>query len=152
MFLKRNSGSQTKFAAPGFVIAAVLTLALMYGRIPAAAQTSPGQANPDAAVSQESKAGKAAAKRTSEMPGAVPGATYVGSDTCKTCHDEIYSKHFEGTPHFALLKAGEHGCEDCHGPGSAHVEGAGDTSKIIRFSRLSPEQSSKRCLQCHQTS
>jgi len=151
MFLKRTSGSQSKFAVPFFIIAAVLMLALRYGRIPAAAQTSVGLANSNAAVAQ-SKSGKAAAKRTSEMPGAVPGATYVGSDICKTCHDDLYSKHFEGTPHFALLKAGEHGCEDCHGPGSAHVEAAGDVSKIIRFSRLSPEQSSKRCLQCHATS
>src|SRR3974390_2457001 len=27
-------------------------------------------------------------------------ALYVGSDTCKTCHDEISSR-FEQTPHFA---------------------------------------------------
>jgi hypothetical protein len=91
-----------------------------------------------------------AAKRTSEPPGAVPGATYVGSDTCKNCHDEIYSKHFEGTPHVGLLKEGGHGCEDCHGPGSAHVEGSGDKVKIIRFSQLSPEQASRRCLKCQE--
>lgn len=89
----------------------------------------------------------------SQLPGAVPGANYVGSDSCKGCHEEIYTKHFEGTPHAALLKEeGKHGCEDCHGPGSAHVEGGGDKTKIIRFSELSAAQASQRCLGCHQSS
>ena len=82
--------------------------------------------------------------------GTPPGATYVGSDTCKGCHEEVYTKHFAGTPHFALLKRqGKHGCEDCHGPGSAHVEGSGDVSKIVRFKTLGDAQSSKLCLSCH---
>ena len=76
-------------------------------------------------------------------------SAYVGTDTCKTCHDDMYSKHFEGTRHFALLKEGKHGCEDCHGPGSAHVDGGGDVSKIISFKNLSREQASARCLSCH---
>lgn len=78
-----------------------------------------------------------------------PSSSYVGTDTCKTCHDDIYSKHFEGTRHSALMKNGKHGCEDCHGPGSAHVEGGGDISKIISFKNLSREQASARCLNCH---
>jgi len=91
-------------------------------------------------------------------PGATPAtqaaaaAGYVGADTCKTCHEDIYTKHFESTPHFALLKENKHGCEDCHGPGQAHVESGGDPTKIIRFSQLSPAQASQRCLSCHQTS
>lgn len=100
--------------------------------------------------SQESPSAKHLAKKSAELPGAVPGATYVGSDTCKTCHEDIYSQHFQGTPHFALLKT-QHGCEDCHGPGSAHVESGGDVTKIIRFSQLSPAQISDRCLQCHES-
>ena len=86
---------------------------------------------------------------------AIPAnATYVGSDTCKTCHEDIYTKHFEGTPHFSLMKGGtgKHGCEDCHGPGSAHVEGGGDVTKIVSFKTLNAEQSSKICLQCHSAS
>jgi DmsE family decaheme c-type cytochrome len=86
------------------------------------------------------------------LPGEVPGATFVGADTCKTCHEDIYTKHFEGTPHYALLKEQKHGCEDCHGPGSAHVEAGGDPTKIIRFSQLSAAQASQRCLQCHESS
>lgn len=78
------------------------------------------------------------------------GAEYVGADTCKGCHEEIYAKHFVGTPHFALTKrAGNHGCEDCHGPGSAHVQGGGDVSKIITFKGMAVADSSKVCLKCH---
>ncbi len=85
--------------------------------------------------------------------GPPPNATYVGADTCKTCHEDIYTKHFAGTPHYALLKKeGKHGCEDCHGPGSAHVEGGGDVSKIISFKALSVQDSSKICLTCHAAS
>ena len=84
---------------------------------------------------------------------APPGAQYVGADTCKTCHEDIYTRHFAGTPHFSLLKdGGKHGCEDCHGPGSAHVEGGGDISKIVSFKALTPAESSRICLQCHSAS
>ena len=78
-----------------------------------------------------------------------PGAQFVGSDTCKTCHEEIFTKHFAGTPHYTLIQQGKHGCEDCHGPGSAHVEGGGDISKIVSFKKLSAQDASKICLTCH---
>jgi len=80
------------------------------------------------------------------------GAQFVGSDTCRGCHEEVYTKNFEGTPHFSLTKSGKHGCEDCHGPGSAHVEGGGDTTKIISFKALSSEGANKICLKCHSAS
>ena len=82
--------------------------------------------------------------------GDTTGATYVGADTCKTCHEDIYNKSFANTPHAALLKEGKHGCEDCHGPGSLHVESGGDITKIISFKTLSPAQVSERCMTCHQ--
>src|SRR5215469_2650695 len=74
---------------------------------------------------------------------------YVGADVCKTCHEEIYKKHFELTPHFQTTLEGGHGCESCHGPGAEHVEGGGDITKIIRFSTLSTQEASARCLSCH---
>jgi DmsE family decaheme c-type cytochrome len=74
---------------------------------------------------------------------------YVGSDTCKTCHEDVYKKQFEGTPHFKTTLKDGHGCESCHGPGSAHVEGGGDVSKIISFKRLSRQDAIARCLSCH---
>lgn len=82
------------------------------------------------------------------------GSKYVGSDTCKGCHDEE-GKNFAGNPHYALGSSekvrGElvHGCESCHGPGSAHVEGGGDKTKIFTFKGVKPEEITKRCMTCH---
>ena len=76
-------------------------------------------------------------------------AKYSGSDTCKGCHEELYKKNFENTPHFKTTLHGGQGCEGCHGPGSAHVEGGGDITKIINFKNLSKQESSARCLSCH---
>src|SRR5437764_4663098 len=74
---------------------------------------------------------------------------YVGSDVCKTCHEDLYKKNFETTPHFETTLQNGHGCESCHGPGSEHVEGGGDVSKIVKFAELSRQEVSKRCLSCH---
>jgi DmsE family decaheme c-type cytochrome len=76
-------------------------------------------------------------------------AKYLGSETCKTCHEEIYQKKFENTPHFKASLDPAHGCEACHGPGSAHVDGGGDVSKIVSFKTMSRKESSARCLTCH---
>jgi DmsE family decaheme c-type cytochrome len=70
-------------------------------------------------------------------------------EVCKTCHEDLYQKNFEKTPHFKTTLKDGHGCESCHGPGSAHVEGGGDVSKIISFKDLSRQESSSRCLTCH---
>lgn len=91
--------------------------------------------------------------------GATPDAVqYVGSDTCKGCHEDI-AKGLNATSHYRLLKfeaapAGKtewHGCESCHGPGSAHVEGGGDRTKILSFKGLAPDKASAQCLTCHET-
>jgi len=82
------------------------------------------------------------------LPGK-PTAEYVGADVCKTCHEELYHKNFEATPHFKTTLKNGHGCESCHGPGSEHVAGGGDVTKIISFKNLSREQASARCLSCH---
>lgn len=85
-------------------------------------------------------------------------ALYVGSDTCKTCHEDIYN-HFETTAHFATTLEGKmeghkgpewHGCEACHGPGKEHVDGGGDKTKIFTFKDSPPQETSGRCLRCHQ--
>lgn len=92
---------------------------------------------------------------TNPKPGqAAATGQYVGSDTCKTCHEDVHNK-FQANPHSNLLKEQTrggieyHGCESCHGPGAAHVEGGGDKTKIIDFKILSPEEASKRCMTCH---
>ena len=85
-------------------------------------------------------------------------ALYVGPETCQACHDEIY-KQFETTPHFTTTIEGKleahkgpewHGCEACHGPGKEHVDGGGDKTKIFTFKDASPQETSARCLSCHQ--
>ena len=83
-----------------------------------------------------------------------PAPQYVGADTCKTCHEEIYVG-FEKTPHWKTTlqkKSGseERGCEACHGPGTKHVEGGGDKSQIFTFQGKSVAEVSRRCLSCHQ--
>jgi DmsE family decaheme c-type cytochrome len=84
---------------------------------------------------------------------------YVGSETCKTCHEDMPSKEFykkyEDSPHFVTTvdtKKGPEwqGCEACHGPGKAHVDGGGDKTKIFTFKEASAEETSARCLGCHQ--
>lgn len=102
------------------------------------------------AASPQDGQAAAAQKPVSPAAGSTAGASYVGADTCKTCHEDIYNKSFANTKHAALLKEGKHGCEDCHGPGSLHVEGGGDSTKIISFKSLSPRQVADRCMSCHQ--
>lgn len=74
---------------------------------------------------------------------------YVGVDTCKTCHEDLYKNNFEATPHFQTTLRDGHGCESCHGPGAEHVEGGGDVTKIVSFKNLSSQEASARCLTCH---
>jgi DmsE family decaheme c-type cytochrome len=85
-------------------------------------------------------------------------ALYVGSETCKACHEEIYNG-FANSPHFVTTMTGKfdsakgpewHGCEACHGPGKEHVDGGGDKTKIYTFQNVSPAESSARCMRCHQ--
>jgi DmsE family decaheme c-type cytochrome len=82
-------------------------------------------------------------------PPTVSTGRYAGSDACKTCHEELYTKSFETTPHFKTTLMDGHGCESCHGPGAEHVAGGGDVTKIVRFKELSRKQVSARCLTCH---
>jgi DmsE family decaheme c-type cytochrome len=78
---------------------------------------------------------------------------YVGAETCKTCHEEIYN-NFQKTGHFKLTRYGNwtadnKGCEACHGAGKAHVDAGGDKTKIHTFEDQSAKQISETCLRCH---
>lgn len=70
-----------------------------------------------------------AANEKNEHSKAADAAQYAGSDVCLTCHEDVYKKQFEGTPHFQTLKKDGHGCESCHGPGAEHVAGGGDKTE-----------------------
>lgn len=105
-------------------------------------------------ASQE-KAGKGAVPSAGEQrrgSRAADESQYVGADTCKTCHEDIF-KNFETTPHWKTTFDARRGirwqgCEACHGPGKEHVEGGGKT-KIFTFKGVPAAKISERCLDCH---
>src|SRR5208282_3567329 len=74
----------------------------------------------------------------------IPGATPVGAETCTTCHTDI-ANNFRHAYH---AQQGIE-CEACHGPGSLHVQGGGDVSKIISFRQRSAADTNGVCLSCH---
>jgi predicted CXXCH cytochrome family protein len=88
-------------------------------------------------------------ERTQMMaPPQIPGATFVGSEACETCHQDIYRKGFATATHFRLKAPGDNakniGCESCHGAGSLHVASGGAPNTIIN-----PRKSPETCFQCH---
>jgi DmsE family decaheme c-type cytochrome len=104
------------------------------------------------ALAQSSTAKPAAAPNAGDP---TSGSKYVGADTCKSCHEDKF-KDIEASPHYATrlrkIRGEEgHGCESCHGPGSAHVDGGGDKSKIFNFKGVRPEAVTERCMACHES-
>jgi len=79
-------------------------------------------------------------------------AEFVGADTCATCHEEV-SKGFATNPHtkMTLMPGNTSGvtCENCHGPGSEHVSGGGDVTKIFDPAKVTPAEVDATCLKCH---
>jgi predicted CXXCH cytochrome family protein len=78
-------------------------------------------------------------------PPQIAGATFVGSESCAECHDDVV-KGFAGATH-SWLKAHDGtniSCESCHGPASLHVETGGALHTIIN-----PDRNPETCFQCH---
>lgn len=80
--------------------------------------------------------------------------TYIGSNTCLTCHHE-YARQWAQLDHSkALLRPGRApenaGCEACHGPGGRHATRREARAEIRSWTPLSPAQQSEACLRCHQ--
>jgi DmsE family decaheme c-type cytochrome len=84
-----------------------------------------------------------------------------GADTCLGCHASnptvmaiFHTKHARpGDPRGPFGHGGLQ-CEACHGPGGAHVDAMGDTSKIVAFgpkSHSTVQQQNANCLGCHQS-
>ncbi len=87
---------------------------------------------------------------------AAPTGAYVGSETCKACHEDRFTS-YQASPHGIKADprrpAARQECESCHGPGKAHVEaGGGKGVGIIGLSAKAPiaaEVKNAQCLQCH---
>ena len=106
-------------------------------------------------------AGPSVSGRGLDSPQAQPSATqaptpadYVGDDTCTTCHT---NQTLKGTKHGIAsdprTPAAQHGCESCHGPGSAHAEAGGDKNEpgfatIRNFKKLTAAEASAVCSTC----
>jgi predicted CXXCH cytochrome family protein len=84
-------------------------------------------------------------------PPMIPGAKYVGMESCGVCHEKQV-KDFKLTGHSRLqlrVPEGEEvaglACEACHGPGSLHMDAGGEGGVHI----LSGKQVNHACMHCH---
>ena len=94
-----------------------------------------------------------AAKPAETAPPEAPKpATYVGSETCQACHEDIFNA-LRKSPHAAVQNEKGRGwqgkaCEACHGPGSKHAETA-SPAEIRQPAKLPVTQADQVCLGCH---
>lgn len=82
-------------------------------------------------------------------PPEIPGAQFVGNQTCHDCHTN-YVRAFPFSPHARIHSPtaqapGNSGCESCHGPGSLHVAVGGGRGKFI----VNPGRDPQACFTCH---
>ncbi len=83
------------------------------------------------------------------VPATIPGAEYVGNQSCFACHTN-YVRQFPASPHARMQFApnaniGASGCEACHGPGSKHIAAGDGRGKFI----LNPGRDATACFNCH---
>lgn len=80
-----------------------------------------------------------------------PTPTFTGWDKCSPCHKDKADKWTVSTHAVTTKTEGLPqslaGCEGCHGPGSAHVQG--DKTAIGNLSKMAPAESRSVCLKCH---
>jgi len=98
--------------------------------------------------------GPAAARQRSSAP---VDAAFVGEKVCLTCHtsqNAAFEKTLMGR--IGKTQKGKFACENCHGPGSAHVKAGGGrgVGGIISFrpedQARTAEENNAVCLTCHE--
>lgn len=85
--------------------------------------------------------------RVNLAPPQIAGANFSGTKECAECHAEITAKFYNATHSRLALgdaKAGDTGCEACHGPASIHIKSGGARGTIVN-----PRKSPETCFQCH---
>lgn len=77
---------------------------------------------------------------------------YADGKACFACHD--IESDFKKNPHYRSWNDeekgwSEKGCQTCHGPAQAHIDGGGDTAEIFSFKDAKAADISDQCLDCH---
>ena len=98
------------------------------------------------------------ASRSGKRTAAPVEAHVIGSQACQTCHAPLiaeFQKTIMGQINTSAKGRGKFECENCHGPGSAHVQAGGGrgVGGILSFGADDPRSVDERngiCLACHQ--
>lgn len=137
----------SKIAVRQWCLALVSTASLIAGAVALQSCGGEGGAIGNGGAGGGGNTGIAAAFKALQ-PAAQQDATYVGTQKCAECHSSSASiaaggiyEHWQGTAHANANV----GCENCHGPGSAHVAGP-STDNILTFPKST---NAIVCAQCH---
>jgi DmsE family decaheme c-type cytochrome len=141
--MPNNSSRWARAARAGIVMLASGIAMLAQGADKSQQPAAVGQ--PPAQAAEQAKPAPAA-------PEPAKPAEYVGSETCKACHEEIFN-NLQKTPHFAIETGARRGwkqrsCESCHGPGSKHAESA-SPDDIQNPAKRTAGEVDRTCLTCH---
>jgi len=89
----------------------------------------------------------AAAAEQKDEAALMKTATYVGTETCVTCHEK-QGREFKLSTHARISNdkavGAAQGCEMCHGPGSVHADASGGKTNIVN-----PRKNPEICFSCH---
>ena len=132
----------------------LLMLALCTGTLLVRSQTPSPTLSPTATPQDTAKpAATSTPVATPEKDGV---ATFVGSEQCKECHEDI-SNSFGRTVHSKVKgweKQAVMDCESCHGPASVHLKKVEEKDAVgiglDRLASLPAPEVSQVCMKCHE--